>query len=345
MNTGSPPIWAPPAETRKLNQDSGDVFRDQNAARYPKHPLEPAVRAILTMQPQLRPDQVDIVACGSTIGNLLRFSKSLGSDFRFDVEFIGSSVFFVRKENTPTELIQGLYGYGHTFPQAYTNWEADVKGSATHQRIVRYRLGELRCLIRFESDLWLPERLTGEELALAKCETSGPKVKSDINNDDDISDLLEATSSVSVSQKVPTVQESLQIKCGGRIIPQKAVFDLKTRSFTRKIDMADVLPRLWVSQTPNFLIGYHKAGLFDEILVQDMHQRIKDWEQENDNALRQLAAVIRRIIEIARTSKGQGLEVSRLGNGPLLIRELLDTTWHVLPTDLCKKWGSDAIDQ
>lgn len=279
------------------------------------------------------------------MGNLLRFARSLEIDFRFNVEFIGNSVFFVRKENTPAEVIQGLYGYGHTFPQAYTQWEADVKGSASHQRIVRYKFGGLRCLIRFESDGWLPERLAGEELALAKCDTCLPKVDNEADNEDSaFASLLEATNSVSISQKIPTAKDGLKINHGGRKIPQKSVFDLKTRSTIRRIDMADVLPRLWAIQTQNFLIGYHKAGLFDEIIIEDVHQDIKDWEMDNESALRQLNATVRRILKIARTSNGHGLEVSRLGNGPLLVRELLDTRWHALPTDLCEKWGSDRSE-
>ena len=345
INTGSPPIWAPLTKNRKLNQDTGDIFRDQNAARYPKYPFEPAVRAIFTMQPQLRPDEVDVVACGSTMGNLLRLARSKEVDFRFNVEFIGNSVFFVRKENTPTDVIQGLYGYGHTFPQAYTQWEADTKGSASHQRIIKYKFGGTRCLIRFESDLWLPERLSEEELALAKCDTSLSKVNSEAGDDDSANvSLLDAIGSVSIGQNMPTIKDDLMIKQGGRKIPQKAVFDLKTRSFTRRIDMADVLPRLWVSQTPNFLIGYHKAGVFDEIRIEDLYQDIKDWERDNEHSLRRLEAIVRRIVEIARSSKGQGLEVSRLGNGPLLVRRLLDTTWHALPTDLCEKWDLNGSE-
>lgn len=347
---GAPPAWAPPAETRRLSEDSGDVFRDQNAARYPKYPSEPAMRAVITMQPQFETKSIDVVGCGSTLGNLLRLVKSTEMSFRFDVEFIGNSVFFVRKENSPTELIPGLHGYGHTFPEAYTNWEADVKGSASHQRIVRYMFGGLRCLVRFESDGYLHERLIGPDEALAKAATDTPapdtsatnKVATDIPTADygsQISLLSQAADSVSVSQKLPNANDCLNIELGGRIIPQRAVFDLKTRTTRREIDMGDIFPRLWVSQTPNFIIGYHKAGHFEDIRVQDMHKEVRCWEEENEEALGLLNAVIRRIIEIARTSAGQKLEVSRIGNGPLLIRKNLDSEWHALPPDLRRRWA------
>lgn len=256
--------------------------------------------------------------------------------FRFDVEFIGNSVFFVRKENHAKEIIEALYGYGHTFPEAYTNWETDVKGSASHQRIIKYTFGGLNYLIRTESDGWLPERLTSKERASAKADTSLTKA------DDNMSSLIEAAKLVSVSQKTATADDVLDIQLGGRKIPQKGIFDLKTRSASREIDMAEILPRVWVSQTPNFVIGYHKSGLFDDVQVQAVYDEILEWEDKFQDSLNGLSALVYRIIEIAKSCKGQGLEISRFGSGDLLIRKLLDSEWHALPSDLSQKWASGA---
>lgn len=46
----------------------------------------------------------------------------------------------------------GRRGYGHTFPEANTTWEADVKGSASHQRLIRYNVAGLDMVVRFEAD-------------------------------------------------------------------------------------------------------------------------------------------------------------------------------------------------
>jgi len=92
---------------------------------------------------------VDVVGCGSTLGNLLRFagSSSLSKPFRFDVDVVGDAVLFIRKEKSPTELIQDLQGYGHTFPEAYTTWDLEVKNSCSHQRVVQYDFGGLNFLV------------------------------------------------------------------------------------------------------------------------------------------------------------------------------------------------------
>jgi hypothetical protein len=75
---------------------------------------------------------LDIVGCGSTLSNLLRFCGGLDKDFRFNVDLVGDTIFLIRKESSLTALISDIRGYGHTFPEAYTIWELEVKGSASH---------------------------------------------------------------------------------------------------------------------------------------------------------------------------------------------------------------------
>jgi len=114
ISQGMPALWDPPSEAMKLPQDSGRYFRDQNAARHPKHPMEPAVKAVLTQNPHFNTEAVDVFGCTSTLGNLLRFLKSDDKTFRFTVETVGRTVFFVRRENAPDELIAGPRGFGPT---------------------------------------------------------------------------------------------------------------------------------------------------------------------------------------------------------------------------------------
>lgn len=292
------------------------------------------------MHPQLPTSKINVVACGSTLGNLLRFAKGIKMSFRFDAELIGDSVFFVRKENSPKEVIEGLYGYGHAFPEAYTNWEADVRGSVSHQRIIQYSFGGLKFLVRSESDGYLPKLLHGESPTIAKV-GSTPN-KHEITTD--IATLLSATSFV---QTEPISDDQIEIRYGGREIPQAAVFDIKTRSIRNQIDMpGEILPRLWVNQTPNFILGYHTRGLFEDIRVQDIRQDLRGWEKENEHFLDRFNSLVHRIISIARKSgPGYGLEVSRKEDGSIEVRKLLDTDWHALPSDLRQKWADSKSGQ
>ena len=100
---------------------------------------------------------VDIFGCGSTFGNLLRFVRGENKSFRMIVEVVQNMVLLIRRENSPREVMQDVRGYGHTMPEAYTTWRRDVKGSESHQRIIRYKFAGLDCLVRFEADGYLPD--------------------------------------------------------------------------------------------------------------------------------------------------------------------------------------------
>jgi hypothetical protein len=76
-------------------------------------------RTLLTIYPDFDLLSLDIVGCGNTLGNLLRFYGGLDKDFCFNVDLIGDIIFLIRKENLPTVLISDIYGYGYTFPEAH----------------------------------------------------------------------------------------------------------------------------------------------------------------------------------------------------------------------------------
>ena len=323
-------MWCPPVRETQLKQDSGDYFRDLNAAKYPTYPSEPAVHAIYEMHPEFDPGQIDIVACGNTLGSLLKCAASVERTFRFDVHIIGKTAFFVRKELSPTALIPEVYGYGHTFPASHTQWDSDVKGSVSHQRIIKYVFGGLNCLVRFESDGYLKDR-TPKTIA------SSPKSEPKARVNPHLSSLLEATSSAKISGGSEIATGDLHVESKGRSIPQEAVFDLKTRSFRKEIDMSEVLPRLWTIQTPNFIIGYHKSGLFDNIQVQNVESELRQWEDKSSVVLSRLHALMQNIIEIASENSNK-VAVFRQGSGPLQVHTMSDESWSALPPDLVAKW-------
>jgi hypothetical protein len=149
MPQGSPRLWSPSPSTKRLKEDSGEYFRDPNATRYsryeekveaittskltfPSYPTEPAFRALLTLHPDANLLSFDIVGYRSTLRNLLRFCAGIEKDFRFNINRVRDTIFFIRKERSPIALIPNIYGYGHSFPKAHIIWEPDVKGSASH---------------------------------------------------------------------------------------------------------------------------------------------------------------------------------------------------------------------
>jgi hypothetical protein len=319
------------ASPQKLPEDSGNFFRDPNAARFPTYPTEPAIQAIFKEHPSFQTTDIDIFACGSTLGNLLRFARGVDNAFRFSVEVIGNTVFLIRKENSPTELIPNVRGYGHTFPEAYTTWDKDVMGSESHQRLIKYRFGGLDCVVRFTCDGYLPGH-PGAASAKATRKAAAPAPLDPVS-------LADAFTAASISPAPSSAGASLQIETAGLRMPQAAIFDLKTRSNKHKpeIDMADVYPRLWLTQIPNFVVGYHSGnGIFRDIDTKDVRPDLQRWERENANALVRFAELMKKIVDMARALGGK-LEIYRPDIESIQIRKQLDESDALLP-ELKAKW-------
>lgn len=325
---GSPPAWSPPAQDEKLPGDSGSVFRDINAARYPDYPLEPAVRSILALEPDFNLQALDLIGCGSTIGNLLRFAGSVEKPFRFDADFVGDTVFFIRKERTPTETIDDLRGFGHTFPERYTTWDQDVKGSCSHQRIIEYDFADLHILVRSESDGYIREH----DPAMKHTTKSAP------------SPLDESFAMLGVGSAPAGSNNSklLDMRMQGTKKSQSQIFDIKTRRKLNDFDMEEIFPRLWLNQTPNFLLAYHEYGLFDKPKVSNVKDKVLEWEERNVTLLSKFHVLVKRVMEIVKDSENHRVEVSWDGKGPLRVAEQIKKGNRVLPADLLQKW--DDVD-
>lgn len=326
---GRPPLWTPLKLPQRLPEDSGVYFRDPNSAKFPQHPIEPAVHALFETDPAFPTGEVDVFACGSTMGNLLRFALSIDKPFRFNVEVIGSTVFLIRKENDPREIIEGVRGFGHTFPESYTTWGQDVKGSETHQRLCRYDLGRFKCVIRFECDGYLQN---GPE------KTSTVETKS--SNLDNLASNLKT---VTVGQETGNGIGPLSLKQGGAVVPQHTIFDMKTRSgrYKKEIDMDEMYPQLWIKQIPNFIIAYHDgAGLFhtSDIHVQNVKYNVQAWEQQNQAGIGRLLVLLGKIVDLAKKQGSGLLEVYCQSVDCVEVRRQYGEGVHALPPELSAKW-------
>lgn len=223
--------------------------------------------------------------------------------FRILVEAVGNTVFFVRRENAPDEVInwdgQPIRGYGHSFPDRYTECAAGEEGSVSHQRIISQDFCGLRCLVRFEADGYLEEEARLEDKTAAN-----PSTLMDIPN--------------------------VKTHTRGTPIPQHAIFDLKTRSMKKRDQVDQIaseqLPRLWQAQIPFLILAFHDRGRFSphDILVQDMRGEVKTWQEEQQDVLRKLGVLLKKLVHLARDgivdrkfelvcSSPQSLEIRKQG--------------------------------
>lgn len=277
--------------------------------------------------------EIDVFGCGNTIGSLLSFAGDEERTFRFGVEYIGSSLFLVRKTNSPKETIDDVRGYGHSFPEAYTVWERDVKGSASHQRIIKYDFAGLKCFVRSESDGYLPDLVDHEE------STSDEKYEKLEDFSSNTNQLL----ALALGLQTPSTSSNLTLQRAGKPIPQQALFDLKTRAIKSKrpggISVDDFLHRLWVNQTPNFILAFHTYGRFEQrdIHIIDVRQKVVEWEAKNKTRLSKLGALLHKLIDVAKENGRSRFEVRRIGKGPLQIWSEAPR-WSALPPELKTLW-------
>ncbi|ROT34525.1 hypothetical protein SODALDRAFT_329776 [Sodiomyces alkalinus F11] len=341
---GAPARWAPPRQVVKLKQDAGTYYRDKNASRHPDHPWEPTVEAVMRMNciEGEKVGPIDLVACGSTLGNLLRFVRGEGRQFRMLVEVVGSTVHLIRRENSPKEIIPDVHGYGHSFPEAYTEWDGDVRGSASHQRILRYEFAGLGCLVRFEGDGYLPEK--SESILKKKQDQDGAKGEERSTASlETISDKLATAHVASVTPQTDANSNSLQVSFRGRVVPQEAMFDLKTRSIKRDPEqvVAEELPRLWLAQIPNFILARHQFGFFNDIQIKDVREEVRAWESANADALLRFARLLHRIVDVARDREDGKMEILGEEDQPRLkILEQLPDVRSALPGKVALRWES-----
>ena len=270
------------------------------------------------MQPDFDGQSVDVFACGNTIGALLAFAGEREKTFRFLAEKLGNTLFLIRKENNPDDTIDDVRGYGHTFPEVYTDWDRSCTDSESHQRLVSYTFGGLKCVIRSEADGYLPRKLDDKH----------PCKRPDIakTTGRDPTDIR--------FTKSATASEGLIIRRAGEVVPQSSIFDLKTRASRNVVDMEEINARVWANQTPNFIIAYHDRGVFNNVQVKNVTPSVEDWENDNYEVLGRLREALTTIDVLAEK---QRVEVRRVAEGNLAI--WTDTSnGAVLPSDLKAKW-------
>ena len=286
--------------------------------------MEPSIRSIEKNDPAFSFMDVDLVTCDHCLVRLFAFVRAEELTFRFGVELIGSTLFLVRKTNLPKETIDNIYGFGQSFPGAYTTWDKDVRGSSKNQRLLEYDFAGLNCIVRFGADGYLPEKLESSPTS-----TVVKEIEDDLELDKiGMLRLLAAT---------PETSGTLEVHEAGELVPQEAVFDLKTRSMSKAktISIQNFLHNLWVNQVPNFILAFHEKGKFraTDIHVINAREQVQEWESENAKHLKELSQVLHKLISISQTAGRNTFEIRREGNGPLQV--WTETTeWSALPSSM-----------
>ncbi|KAJ9611742.1 hypothetical protein H2200_004926 [Cladophialophora chaetospira] len=333
---GAPPVWKSKDPPFTIAKDEGTYLTDQNAARCAMYPTEPLFRSLAVMQPDLSMREFDIVTDSNCLRKLLRFvTLAVDRSFRIDVQVQGGVIFFGRWEPAIKHTILGQYhiGFGHNFRKAMTLFDDGLQDSSGHYRVVRYSIGGLRCLVRYEAG-----GCTGAGEAPTKRNISG-----DSGNTDDLPDTL---NSMSIATPRTEAKDSVQVLNKGRVVPTSSIMEIKTRTARRKQKMDEVIPQLWFEQTPKIFVGYHVSGKFEEIQKILMKEEFQRWEESQQARLRQLVDLLKKLKEVVLRTKGQRcVVVCEMETNSTELRVYESTTKAaVLPDDIIKMhdWAEEV---
>ncbi|ODM18164.1 hypothetical protein SI65_06035 [Aspergillus cristatus] len=330
---GSPAQWSPPQGNRRVKKDSGLVYIAQNAARHPDSPLEPLFRSLYIEQPTFDINSIDVVTDRNNIRKLLSFinptlSKDGLDSFTIQVDTTARTAIFCRDETATHEVIgpDKFRGFGHEFEKAYT--VTQVKNSTGHHRIISYRLGGLNLLVRHETDGCVGDLKPG--------------VKNNESTGDNLANVLKSLCLSSDTTDENSVRSKLAIKREGRVVPRESTLEIKTRAFHRPLELSEVAPQLWASQTPKLVRAYHQRGSFSTPKVEDITAAVKQWEQTHQDDIKKLIALINHILRVTRNWGGSctirynpvedKLEIKKIGRKKML------------PDDLYSRWTKTIHD-
>jgi hypothetical protein len=333
---GLPPSWCEVNTPRQLKKDSGLVYIAQNAARHPESPLEPLFRALYIEDPSFDISSVDIVSDRNNIRKLLSFIEPDSSahgvkSFTMRMEVVNEVVILHREETLTKEFIgpDDFRGYGHEFEKAYTT--SEIPHSTGHHRIVSYRFGSLRFLIRHETDGYVdigaPTQLANEESA-----------------SDDLSSLFESLSILQprAPHEATSAGSKLTVRKEGRKIALQSTLEIKTRVHHKPLSVADVAPQLWLSQTPKLVRAYHEKGRFKIPVVEDVTSALQKWERLNQQPLGRLAALLVKLIAAGRRHKYSTIRYDAPSDR---LHVEYDEGKKVLPADLYERWTGDQTPE
>jgi hypothetical protein len=272
----------------------------------------------------------------------------MGSDdaFEFGLERIGSTVSFTRKEpRTQIEMTKDEpLAFQEAFTYEYTDPSVAAANSSSHHRVISYNLGGLQILISSSVDACIENK----HMVI---HTEHPETWTLDGHPISSSDLpLRTSRRKSTGHRT----DGLTVINGGRRLPNSAMLDWRLyESFSKtSTSLTGKLANLWLAQVYNHVTAEYEllakstqtVAFVKTVDFWDVHQQVREWEQDNQLDLRRLVILLERILCTARSinhplilrrkERAADLEVWRIKQGE---------DYPAIPDDLRDKWSDTAM--
>ncbi|EUC46188.1 hypothetical protein COCMIDRAFT_36149 [Bipolaris oryzae ATCC 44560] len=316
---GEPAKWQQPALPHHLERDSGFQYQDYNYARKPRNPYSPMFEALSVMNPGFTFNDVDVLADRNNLRVLLEFAQGKANGpFRLNIYLVFNTLVIVRRESRWWKLSDG-HSYGINFERDFTTTTDDMRDATSHYRAIRYNMGPLNVVCRFEADAYDDgmgnDNLTESEVAAATGNGAGPTTRPTFNY----------SAPVGVLQK-------------GHIVPTAQMVELKTQAYHPESSaLVQCQDQLWFGRTSLlFTAPYDKeTGRVQRVKKEDATERVARWEEAQQEALQKLVALlvrIRAVLVRERRPNRAVVLVREAKSGPLVLRTMEERS-HAVDRD------------
>ncbi|KAB5518727.1 geranylgeranyl pyrophosphate synthetase [Coniochaeta sp. 2T2.1] len=255
------------------------------------YPFEQVLSATAQMRPNFTFGAVDVVVTRNSLRKLLDFcsGKAAQPSFRIGLSLVRDTTLFIEQYDARAMPFQDS-GWGHGFERTFTRFPAGLEGSTSHDRFLRYKLGEMDCVVGFEVDAcyYEPKRDEGDNN----------------NNAVDALDMQGQAIDHPPSGYHPTRNKPTT----GIVSPmqQSTAAELKSKSKRPGGGIGSFLPQLWFGRTPWLIVGRHAEGTFTETTVVEASAQFVRWETDHQDGLRKLVAVLGELRDAVRRNGGRG---------------------------------------
>lgn len=312
-------------------------------------------QSLSVMNPEARFDQVDIVINRNSLGHLLRFaSGTCQKSFRLDLAMVHNTLVVTPRWERITESKRHKLNYGREFEDLFVRRHADMQGSSTHHRAIRYNLGPLSCAVLCETDAALHNfdelrasrshanwRFLSKPGAVAHQLLSNqgqPRTDSEMS-------LFRSASPEHCGITRPKHYPHSMVIPRGRGTPSIAAAELvMTKGRAARKNM-----QLWLGRTPYCVRGSHVGASFTKIDVTYYGTSFRAYEIENQDGLQRLVSLIRELKRSATNAVNQGcIVICDKAIKPLVLRvfDHEKTPQPPLPEDLRRQfWKEVEVEQ
>ena len=270
------------------------------------------------MNPDVQLGKIDIITNRNSLRKLLDFVGGRRQDpFCIGLQMVKNTLFIGRRDRNARASISKNWhpSFGYNFERTFTRPEAGLDQSSSHHRVIRYSLGGLDCIVRFEVDAYY-EDSTESELGGLEQQPA-----------DEITSPMSQVSLDEHSIAPPRArpggryQDATATILKGVLIPPSQLAEIKAKAVER---IREALAQLWFSRTPYLLTGIHNTGKVNEVICSHIEPRFIGWETQNQDKLRKLVSLLADLKRITQwTEQRAATLICEKRDAPLQIFETI----------------------